>query len=188
MKPIDVLMQEHRVIEGVLDALETAANRLERGESVRPRFFIDAAEFIRDFADGCHHRKEEGVLFGAMVDAGAPAEGGAIEMMLEEHEDGRRYTRAMRDAAVRLERGEGAARGDIIANAKRYVALLREHIVKEDEMLFPMAAELIPPSREEDLLERFERLEADDAGPGAHARLVALASELAREAVSVDSR
>jgi hypothetical protein len=42
MKPIDVLMQEHRVIEGTLDALETAANRLEHGESVRPHFFIDA--------------------------------------------------------------------------------------------------------------------------------------------------
>jgi hemerythrin-like domain-containing protein len=182
MNPIDILMQEHRVIEGVLDALESAANRLDRGEVVRPRFFVDAAEFIRDFADGCHHRKEEGVFFGAMVESGAPAEGGAIEMMLEEHEEGRRYTRAMRDAAVRLERGDGAACGEITANAKRYVALLRDHIAKEDEMLFPMAAELIPPAREEELLERFERLEADDAGNGAHERLVALAVKLAREA------
>ena len=182
MRPIDLLMQEHRVIEGALDALETAVNRLERGEAVRPGLFIDVAEFIRDFADGCHHRKEEGVLFRAMVEGGAPAEGAAIEMMLEEHEEGRRYTRAMRDGAVRLDRGEAAGRNEIIANAKRYVALLRDHIAKEDEMLFPMAAELIPPSREEELLERFERLEADDVGPGAHARLVALAVKLAREA------
>lgn len=185
MKPIDVLMQEHRVIESALDALETAANRLEHGESVRPQFFIDAAEFIRDFADGCHHRKEEGVLFGAMVEAGAPAAGGAIEMMLEEHEEGRRYTRAMRDAALRLERGDSAARTDIIANAKRYVALLRDHITKEDEMLFPMAAEMIPASRDGELLERFEQVEAEDSGSGAHARLMTLAAELAREAVAV---
>ena len=184
MKPIDVLMQEHRVIEGALDALETAANRLERGESIRPTFFIDAAGFIRDFADGCHHSKEEGVLFGAMVDAGAPAEGGAIAMMLDEHEEGRRYTRAMRGAAMRLDRGDDTGRGEIIANARRYVALLRDHIAKEDEMLFPMAAELIPPSREDELMERFERVEADDAGPGAHARLIALAAELAREAAT----
>ena len=183
MKPIDELMQEHRVIEEMLDALETAASRLEHAEAVRPGFFIDAAEFIRDFADGCHHRKEEGVLFGAMIDAGAPAGGGAIEMMLEEHEEARRYTRAMRDAAVRFERGDAVARADIVANAKRYVALLREHIAKEDEMLFPLASELIPPEREVEILERFEGIEADESGGGAHARLLALAADLSREAV-----
>ena len=64
----------------------------------------------------------------------------------------------------------------------RYVALLRDHIAKEDEMLFPMAVELIPPSREEELLERFDQVEAEDAGSGAHARLMALAAQLAREA------
>ncbi len=54
-------MDEHRVIERVLTALEKAAGRLESG-LMRPGFFVDAAEFIKGFADGCHHKKEEGVL------------------------------------------------------------------------------------------------------------------------------
>src|SRR5665647_2426724 len=67
MRATEALMQEHRVIERVLDALEIAASHLERERPVRPGFFLEAADFIAGFADGCHHRKEEGVLFGACL-------------------------------------------------------------------------------------------------------------------------
>jgi hemerythrin-like domain-containing protein len=182
MKATDVLMQEHRVIERVLDALDAAAGRLESGESIRPGFFVEAADFIAGFADGCHHRKEEGVLFEAMVDAGMAAREGPIAVMLREHEEGRALTRGMRDAAQRLERGDEEARRQVMANARRYVALLRDHIAKEDEVLFPMAAELLPDERGDRLLEGFARVEHADAGEGAHARFLALADRLEREA------
>ncbi len=71
-KVSEELMQEHRVIERVLDAIELAAGHLQRGQAVRPEFFLEAATFIAGFADGCHHRKEEGVLFGAMIEGGVP--------------------------------------------------------------------------------------------------------------------
>lgn len=69
---IALLMEEHRVIERVLRALELATEQLEQGGKVDPDFFIDATDFIRGFADGCHHRKEDGVLFRAMIAAGMP--------------------------------------------------------------------------------------------------------------------
>ncbi|MGE5602975.1 MAG: hemerythrin domain-containing protein, partial [Nitrososphaerales archaeon] len=65
MQATDILMEEHRVIERVLTSLERAAVRLDNGEAVRPGFFVDAADFVKGFADGCHHKKEEGVLFTA---------------------------------------------------------------------------------------------------------------------------
>ena len=63
MKATDELMSEHRVIERVIAGLEKAASRLEQDQAVRPELFIEPADFIKGFADGCHHRKEEGVLF-----------------------------------------------------------------------------------------------------------------------------
>ena len=98
----DELMQEHRLIERVLDALETATRHLENGQAVRAEFFIDAAAFIAGFADGCHHKKEEGVLFGAMIESGLPRTDGPLDMFLEEHVLGRALTRGMRDAARQL--------------------------------------------------------------------------------------
>ncbi len=183
MRVTDVLYDEHRVITRVLDALEAAAQELERGGAVRPEFFLEAADFISDFADGCHHRKEEGVLFGAMIDHGAPAHGGAIDMMREEHDQGRLFNRGMREGARELAKGDAMARGTVVKNAKGYVALLRDHIAKEDEMLFPMAEELIPGDATQALVAAFRRIEHEE-GAGAHDRFVTLADRLSREAES----
>src|SRR5512135_730494 len=99
MQATDILSEEHKVIIRVLTALEKAASRLEAGEAVEPGFFIESADFIKGFADGCHHKKEEGVLFPAMIEAGLPREAGPVAVMLAEHEEGRRLTRGMRQAA-----------------------------------------------------------------------------------------
>ena len=67
MQATEILMQEHEVILRVIGTLEIEAGRLAAGQDVRPGFFLDAADFIKGFADGCHHKKEEGVLFEAMM-------------------------------------------------------------------------------------------------------------------------
>ena len=96
MQATDILMQEHVVILRVIGALEIETDRLAARQAVRPGFFLDAADFIKGFADGCHHRKEEGVLFEAMVGAGLPRQGGPIPVMLAEHEQGRSFIACMR--------------------------------------------------------------------------------------------
>jgi len=182
VKATEVLMREHRVIERVLDALETAAGHLDASRPVRAGFFFEAADFIAGFADGTHHRKEEGVLFGAMIDSGVPSGGGAIDMMLDEHEQGRVFNRAMREGARRLEGGDTEARRQVVSNARGYVALLRDHIAKEDEMLFPMADEMLSAQRHDDVLRGFAQIEQEDAGAGAVERFHALADRLEQEA------
>jgi hemerythrin-like domain-containing protein len=178
----DELMQEHRLIERVLDALEAAALHLENGRPVRPEFFLEAAEFIAGFADGCHHKKEEGVLFGAMVESGLPRTDGPLDMFLDEHVQGRALTRGMRDAAHQLQGGDTGARATLISNARRYVALLRDHIIKEDEMLFPLADDMLSDEQQRSVLRDFERVQRDDVGATAHENFRALAERLEREA------
>jgi hemerythrin-like domain-containing protein len=182
MKAIDTLMQEHRLIERVLDALEIAADHVTQRDPVRPGFFLDAADFIAGFADGCHHHKEEDVLFDAMGGSGAPDAGGTVDMMLEEHEQGRVFTRAMREAARRLERGDDTGRSPLLTNARRYVALLRDHIMKEDEMLFPMADELLSEPEQAELNLGIERIEREEAAAGTPEKFRALAEKLEEEA------
>ena len=185
MTAIEILLQEHRVIERVLYALEIAADHLDRGHPVRAGFFLEAAEFIAGFADGCHHRKEEGVLFDAMVVSGVPATGGPIDMMLDEHQQARALTRQLRDGALRLEASDADAPPQIVRAARRYVALLRDHIEKEDEMLFPMADEMLTSAQQEEILRGFGRIEHGEAESGLHERFLALAQKLEREAAAL---
>lgn len=182
MNATSVLMNEHRLIEHVLDALDIAADHLARSRLVRPAFFLDAADFIAGFADGCHHRKEEGVLFGAMQESGAPSGGGPIAVMLAEHEEGRALTRGLREAARALEAGDESARARVVSNARRYVSLLREHIAKEDGVLFPLADRLLSTERQARVIEGFDRVEREETGAGAHEKFHALAERLEREA------
>lgn len=160
MKATQQLSTDHRLIERVLSALEVAAEQLGRGETVAPAFFHDAVRFIRGFADGTHHRKEEDVLFPALADRGMPVEGGPIGVMLYEHDQGRQFTAAMSAAADALEAGESRAEDALVANALGYATLLRQHICKEDHILFAMAERFVPPAEQGDLDRAFDAIDA----------------------------
>jgi hemerythrin-like domain-containing protein len=181
MEATESLMEEHRVIERLLASLDLAAHRIDTGDAVRPGFFVDAADFIRGFADGCHHRKEEGVLFPAMEAAGVANKGGPIGVMLAEHEEGRRLTKAMRAAAERLQAGETTAKSAVVQSAQGYSALLKQHIQKEDTVLFPLADRVVQGDKHDQLREAFERVEHEETGEGVHEKYLGMAEALERE-------
>lgn len=181
MQATQILIEEHVVIERVLTALETAATRVSQGDKIQPAFFVNAALFIKNFADGCHHHKEEGVLFVAMNEFGLPTQGGPIGVMLVEHEQGRAFTRGMKEAAEKWEAGDLSARTAVVENALGYVALLQQHIQKENMILFPMADRIIPPARQVRVNADFEQIERDEASTGVKAKYLALAEELEKE-------
>ncbi len=184
MEATDMLMEEHRLIERLIDSLDLAADSLDSGKAVRPGFFIEAAEFIKGFADGCHHRKEEGYLFPALIAAGMPRDGGPVNMMLYEHDQGRAFTKAMREAAEGLQSGDDTAKAAVTQNARGYVALLRMHIHKENMILFRMADQVIQGEARDQLTADFERVEREDTGAGVHEKYLAMLEGLEREVKS----
>lgn len=184
MKPTDTLRAEHRVIERVLGAVEAAARRLDAGRALDAAFFVLASDFIRGFADGCHHRKEEGILFPALQAAGIPSEGGPIAVMLHEHDLGRQFTAVMRAAAEKLQAGDTSARDDVVRAATAYASLLRQHIAKEDNILFMMADRVLDADAQARIAEEFERVELQETGEGGHERFHEVAATLERLAAS----
>jgi hemerythrin-like domain-containing protein len=109
---------------------------------------------------------------------GIPNEGGPIGMMLAEHEEGRSYVRAMFEAVGKIEGGDPSAQAALFENAKQYLRLLREHIQKEDDILFRMADEVIPEDEQRQLLKDFETHEAEEMGAGVHEKYLTIAEEL----------
>jgi len=176
-KATALLSDEHRVIERVLAAVERLTQK-PAGEAIEP--WKKALDFIRHFADQCHHFKEEKVLFPALEEHGIPNEGGPIGTMLQEHEEGRSYVRAMFDALGKIETGDQSAQAALFENARQYLRLLREHIQKEDDILFRMADEVISEDEQRQLLKTFETHEAEEIGVGVHEKYLKIAAELER--------
>jgi len=176
-------MEEHRVIERVLYALEKAAGRLNRGEDVYLRFFVGTSVFIRDFADNCHYKKEEIVLFPALIECGLSRDSGPIAVMLAEHEAGRQLTQRLRQVTERLQAGDIRARDLVIQCCLEYVNLIRAHIRKEEKVLFPMADKLIPADQQDSIIKAFDRFQPEERGEEFHEKYYGLANRLVQECV-----
>ena len=177
-KATEMLSDEHRVIERVLAVLQKLTTRPVENSLDCWRKALD---FFSHFADQCHHFKEEQVLFPAMEEHGIPREGGPIGMMLMEHEEGRGHVRSMLAALTLAEARNEAAKDALLENARAYLRLLREHIQKEDEILFRIADDVIPPDEQKQLLRSFEEHEAKEIGTGVHEKYLKLVEELERD-------
>lgn len=170
--PVDVLSQEHQTILTVLAAAEKEMRALQQGGAVRTPFWSGVLEFLEHYADRCHHAKEENLLFVELEQAGLPASHGPTVCMRAEHVAGR----GMR---ARMVAGLQAADGVALARAAgEYVVLLREHIEKEDHVLFPLAKSVLQKTAVDRIRRGFERVENDDLGQGAHCRYEELARNL----------
>jgi|AMWB02.1.fsa_nt_gi hemerythrin-like domain-containing protein len=179
MKPTEILSSEHRVIELVIDCLEEMTNRAMREGRLEAEPAEQAIAFIKGFADGCHHGKEEARLFPAMEAKGMARDGGPIGVMLHEHKVGRTHVQGMALHLTKAAAGDGAALNAFASHAHGYASLLRQHIQKEDQILFPMAERMMTDEDRAALLGEFDHVEQHEMGAGTHERFLAIAESLA---------
>ena len=177
----DILRKEHDAILRMLEVTEQVAEQLDRGELVAPETLDGLLEFFRLFADKCHHGKEEELLFPALERKGMPRQAGPIGVMLMEHDHGRSLIQQMAQQGAAYAAGTAGAGPQWSSAARGYVQLLREHIYKENNILFVMAERLLTEAEQQELAAAFDRVEEDKMGAGTHERLHALMDKLSAE-------
>jgi hemerythrin-like domain-containing protein len=166
-----VLRKEHDAILRMLDATEQVTRSLAGGARIPAHILSNTIEFFRLFADRCHHGKEEELLFPALEKKGMPRSGGPIGVMLMEHDSGRALIAEMAEAAKAYESGDKEAGRKWANAATNYARLLRDHIAKENNILFVMAERLLTPTEQEELAVGFDAIEVEKMGEGTHERL-----------------
>lgn len=172
------LRAEHEGIKLMIQILEKAVSNMDNAKVEDLEKMI---EFIKVFADKCHHAKEETLLFPALEEAGVPNEGGPIGVMLMEHDMGRSFVAAMSEALEKMKAGDKGAGNDFKENAQGYGNLLTSHIEKENNILFHMAEMSFSKEKDEELFEGFEKVEIEKIGKGKHDEFHALLDRLAEE-------
>lgn len=168
MRPTEGLTEDHKVILRMCRVLGSMANRIEDGADVAAEDMKKVVVFIRSFADSCHHGKEEELLYPRAGERGVPIDGGPIQVMLIEHDQGRESTRGMAEAAGRVEAGEAEAALVFAGNARSYADLLVPHIDKEDNILYPMCDEVLSEADQQDLEAKFGAVEKEKMGEKHH--------------------
>ncbi|MEL9941068.1 MAG: hemerythrin domain-containing protein [Ignisphaera sp.] len=178
LRSIELLMNDHRVIEKALQLLENSVIKLQQGKNVDRKVFETLITFFKLFADRCHHGKEESAFFPTLERLGIPKEGGPIGVMLYEHDMGRRYIKNLEDSIEKFYSGDASALQDIVENAYGYINLLRNHIFKEDNILFQLATQVLDYDTDRELVEEFERIEEERIGHGKHEELIRSINDL----------
>jgi hemerythrin-like domain-containing protein len=178
MKATEILVQEHELIKQCLKIINIVCDKLESGEQVDSLHLKKIVAFIRNFADKYHHGKEEDILFAEMCKIGFSKESGPISVMLSEHSMGRRLVKDISEAAERYQKGDKNAISVIVENARKYSALLDQHINKENNVLYPMANARLSQEQQKIMLEEFDNFEQEKADSGKYEDFHKLLNEL----------
>lgn len=158
---LEALNEEHELIKKGLDILEVFI-KLDPNKILNSDV-KELLDFFNRFADKCHHSKEEDSLFLLAEKRGIPREGGPIGVMLFEHEEGRELRKSILEALKRLNENFE----NFKENARSFIDLLRAHIDKEDNILYPMIDSVLKNEDNEILLKEFEKIE-ERIGKGVH--------------------
>ena len=153
------LVADHQLILRMIALLEKNAPRTAAGDYTNWQFYQDGIDFIRQYADRFHHAKEEDVLFKALIENGMPKDNSPVAAMLMEHDLGRSYVSAMETAVLEAQTGRTDTWQAIADNALAYAALLRDHISKEDDILYPLAERVLPETMRSGILQGYENAE-----------------------------
>jgi hemerythrin-like domain-containing protein len=150
MKCTDLLIKDHKVILRSLEILDAMAAQVEAGKRIHEEDVESILHFLRLFADDHHQGKEESALFPAMLrtsnDSSNP-----LRHMFFEHDQERSLVTGLEDA---LRRDIGT---DFVHHAGRLCALLRNHIYKEENILFPLVESTLSASQDEQVSAEFDR-------------------------------
>jgi hemerythrin-like domain-containing protein len=160
----DPLRAEHSVLRLALVVLQTAAERVAKGEPIAQQTVLELVRTISHFGEQEHAGKEEHALFPALHAAGMPMRYGPLAVMLLEHERARELSRHMARAASSL--GATDMQDAFSKAAQEYVVLVGGHINREESVLFPMADQVVALERLSAVREAFARMDRDRPSGG----------------------
>jgi hemerythrin-like domain-containing protein len=128
----------------------------DEGAEPNPEFNRDALTFMREYADECHHGKEEDILFEELQERDLSDEHQEIiERLINDHARGRELAAALEEATDRWESedGDGDARGDMIDAMQGIADLYPDHIATEDDDFFIPVMEYFSDEEQEEMME-----------------------------------
>ncbi|VAW36364.1 hypothetical protein MNBD_DELTA03-640 [hydrothermal vent metagenome] len=174
----DYLIAEHELIERSMAVLQNCLEDIELSEDINKVQMGRALDFLLQFGDKVHNKKEEEILFPRMGDRGVPVEGGPLGVMLMEHEAERVLLGKMAAALPDIETMDLEARLQFKAEGMDYLKVRAEHIWKENDVLYPMGIKLFSPADNDHILTEFDRINHELYGEGAFAKFQAMTEEV----------
>ncbi|MDD5610631.1 MAG: hemerythrin domain-containing protein [Candidatus Omnitrophica bacterium] len=130
-------MIEHRVIERMIKFMKNELEKINRKNKLDAAFIDDVLDFIKTYADLCHHGKEEYILFRDLLKKNlSPGHRKMVDELIREHIYGRKTTKKLATAQEKYRQGDRNALKAVAGSLKKLVEFYPKHIEKEDKHFF----------------------------------------------------
>jgi hemerythrin-like domain-containing protein len=184
MYPIDILLDEHKFVERVVNLVEKIRDKLQDEKEVPATVFWKLVDFRRNYSDIIHHSKEEDVLFAKMQDYAEKlptAVKDQMAVLIDEHLQGLDLANDMHKAIRDYRRGLTSARKRILRAVTSYAELMKPHVQSEENDVFPAMVNVLSKAEKDQMKADFSRFDDLVGGAEAHRRYERLVADLERE-------
>ena len=173
----DYLIAEHELIERGMAVLKNWLERLD-DTLKNPIQLKRAIDFLLEFGDKIHNKKEEDFLFPLLEKRGIPGSPGPLGVMLQEHEAERQLLARMVEEISDLNKGPDEVLRKFKQEGLEYLSIRAEHIWKENDVLYPMGRKVLKEEDNPELMTAFHRIDQEVYGPDARALYARMVDEV----------
>jgi hemerythrin-like domain-containing protein len=154
-------MIEHRLIDRMLDLMRIEMDRIGEYGRADPEFIDLSVRFIKEFADICHHGKEEKILFARLEEKPvSPDMKKMIDDLVQEHIFVRNLTNEIVRAKDWYIEGRPSGKADVISTINAIVVFYPRHVEKEEKHFFLPAMEYFSDDEKEEMLRMFKEFDS----------------------------
>jgi hemerythrin-like domain-containing protein len=177
---IEILCQEHRNIEKLLQVMEQELTVFDRGERPDYEIFGAIVEFFKNYPDSCHHPKED-IIYEKFKtrDSGRAASVADLEA---EHRQGAVRLRRVAQAIESVLNDQELLRESVNRIVRDFIDNERKHIALEEEVVFPAIVDTLQPGDWADIALTL----ADRYGPPSEADFEEQFSTLRRDILELE--
>ena len=158
--PAGPLMKEHRIIERMISVLTSEMESIESHQHTDPVLMTTAVDFIRTYADRCHHGKEEDILFRRLAEKGLdPQLAKEMQELIDDHVYARDVTGQLIDANSRYAAGSLTALDEVESSLRTLIEFYPAHIAKEEKHFFKPCMAYFSDSEQAQMLADFDEFD-----------------------------
>ncbi len=153
---IGTLMIEHRLIERMVKILDRELDKAGKDGLINPADLDSFVDFMRVYADKCHHGKEEGILFAELDRKDVSREHRKITgELVSDHIFGRSLVNKLVALNAEYKSGDKGKLKEITGVFSGLAEFYSAHIRKEDKSYFIPVMKYFSPQEHEAMLNAF---------------------------------
>lgn len=160
MLPVGSLMVEHRLIERLINMFQQEQGRIAKKNTVNLRFVDFSIDFLKTYADKCHHGKEEEILFRELSQKPLSIEHKELlDRLIQDHILGRKMVMSLSAARDRYACGDRCGLNEITGIMRDLAQFYSQHIEKEDKKFFLPVMEYFTKQEQARMLANFREFD-----------------------------